>query len=115
MKSSFDGIDPSYENVGRTLGLTKTRAFFHVTLPLAKNGLLAAAIITWARAVGEFGATVTLAGATPMKTETLPTAIHLGFAAADIPKAVSAILILIFISMGALVLLRRIGYRERLQ
>jgi len=51
---------------------SKLEVFFKVTLPLARNGLIAAFVLTWARAVGEFGATVMLAGATTMRTETLP-------------------------------------------
>lgn len=115
MKSTFDGIDVRYEDVSRTLGCSKTMAFFKVTLPMAKSGLIAAAIITWARAVGEFGATITLAGATAMKTETLPVAIHLGFATADIQKAVAVIMVLILIATFSLVLLRQISYRINLQ
>lgn len=114
MKSTFDSIDPRYEQVGRTLGCSKVRAFFRVTLPLAKNGLVAATILTWARAVGEFGATVTLAGATAFKTETLPVAIFLSLATADVEKAVAVIIVLIAISVVALFILRRIsgtGYR----
>ena len=109
LKSTFDSIDPRYEQVGRTLGCTKLKAFCTVTLPLAKNGLIAAAILTWARAIGEFGATVTLAGATKQKTETLPIAIFLNLATADVEKAVAVIFILIAISVVALILLRRIS------
>ncbi|MBN1253739.1 MAG: ABC transporter permease subunit [Deltaproteobacteria bacterium] len=109
LKSTFDGIDPRYEQVGRTLGCTKLAAFYKVTLPLARNGLIAAAILTWARAIGEFGATVTLAGATKQKTETLPIAIFLNLATADIEKAVAVIFILIAIAVLALILLRRIS------
>jgi molybdate transport system permease protein len=109
LKSTFDSIDPRYEQVGRTLGCTKLTAFCTVTLPLAKNGLIAAAILTWARAIGEFGATVTLAGATKQKTETLPIAIFLNLATADVEKAVAVIFILIVIAVMALIFLRRIS------
>jgi len=114
MKSTFDGIDPRYEQVARTLGCSKVRAFFRVTLPLARNGLVAAAILTWARAVGEFGATVTLAGAMAFKTETLPVAIFLSLSVADVEKAIAVIFIMIAVSVVALLLLRKIsgrGYR----
>ncbi|MBL7211588.1 MAG: ABC transporter permease subunit [Desulfobacteraceae bacterium] len=109
LKSTFDSIDPRYEQVGRTLGCSKLKAFLRVTLPLAKDGLIAAGILTWARAVGEFGATVMLAGATKMKTETLPIAIFLNLATADVEKAVAVIFILIAISASALIVLRRIS------
>ncbi len=109
LKSTFDGIDPRYEQVGRTLGCSKLKVFFRVTLPLARNGLIASGILTWARAVGEFGATVTLAGATSMKTETLPIAIFLSLATADVEKAVAVIFILIVIAAVALIALRKIS------
>ncbi len=109
LKSTFDMIDPRYVNVGRVLGCTGFQAFRKVTLPLARPGIVAAVILTWARAVGEFGASVTLAGATSMKTETLPIAIYLSFATADVEKAVAVIFVLIAIAGAALLMLRWIG------
>ena len=73
-----------------------------MVLPLAKDGLIASGILTWARATGEFGATVTLAGATAMKTETLPIAISLSLSSANIGQAVALIFILVIISLAAL-------------
>jgi len=108
LKSTFDSIDPRYEQVGRTLGCSKPEVFLRVTLPLAKDGLIASAILTWARAVGEFGATVTLAGATAMKTETLPVAIFLSLATADVEKAIAVIFVLVIISVVALLTIRKI-------
>jgi molybdate transport system permease protein len=108
LKSTFDGIDLRYEQVGRTLGCSKPEAFFRVILPLAKDGLIASSILTWARATGEFGATVTLAGATAMKTETLPIAISLSLSSANIGSAVSLIIILVVISLAALLLIRKV-------
>jgi molybdate transport system permease protein len=108
LKSTFDSIDPRYEMVSRTLGYSKFQAFRSVTLPLAKNGLIAAGILTWARAIGEFGATVTLAGATAMKTETLPIAIFLSLSSADVQKAIALILILVIIALVALFIIRKV-------
>jgi molybdate transport system permease protein len=108
LKSTFDSIDPRYEMVSRTLGYNKFQAFRSVTLPMAKNGLISASILTWARAVGEFGATVTLAGATAMKTETLPTSIFLSLSSADVQKAIAVILILVIIALIALLFIRKI-------
>jgi molybdate transport system permease protein len=108
LKSTFDSIDPRYEQVARTLGCSKPEAFFRVTLPLARDGLIASGILTWARAVGEFGATVTLAGATAMRTETLPTAIFLSLATADVEKAIAVIFVLIIIAVVALLAIRKI-------
>jgi molybdate transport system permease protein len=109
LKSTFDGIDPRYEQVGRTLGLSKPGAFFKIVIPMSKNGLIASGVLTWARALGEFGATVTLAGAVAMKTETLPTAIYLNLASADIDKAIAVVFILIIIALLALFIIRKIS------
>jgi len=112
LKSTFDSIDPRYEQVGRTLGCSKLKVFFRVTLPLARDGLIASSILTWAKAMGEFGATVTLAGATTFKTETLPIAIFLSLASADVEKAVAVIFILIVIAAASLIALRKISGRS---
>jgi molybdate transport system permease protein len=112
LKSTFDSIDLRYEQVGRTLGCSKPEAFFRIVLPLAKDGLIAAGILTWARATGEFGATVTLAGATAMKTETLPIAISLSLSSADIGTAVALIFILVIISLAALLIIRKLTGRK---
>jgi len=115
LKSTFDGIDPRYEQVARTLGCSKPEAFFRVTLPMARDGLLAASILTWARAVGEFGATIMLAGATAMKTETLPTAIFLSLASADVERAIAVIFVLVLIAVAALLVIRKlIGRRYQI-
>ena len=111
MKNTFDNISPKYEAVARTLGCSKMQSFFKVTLPLAKKGLLAAAIIAWGRALGEFGASVTLAGATRMKTETLSVAIFLNLATADVEKAIAVIFVLIILGLFVLIIIRKIGAR----
>jgi molybdate transport system permease protein len=112
LKSTFDGIDMRYEHVARTLGCSKPEAFFRVIMPLAKDGLIASGILTWARATGEFGATVTLAGATAMRTETLPISIYLNLASANTGQAVALVLILVVISLAALLLIRKVTGRR---
>lgn len=72
---AFERVDPRLEAVARTLGLGRWRAFLGVTLPLARSGLLAAAILGFGRALGEFGATVIVAGNIPGRTQTLALAI----------------------------------------
>lgn len=108
VKSTFEGISPGYEGIARTLGATRFATFIRVLLPMSRNGIVAAFLLTWARAVGEFGATVTLAGATPMKTETLPIAIFLSFASADVGRACTFILISMGISLAVLFTLRKL-------
>lgn len=72
---AFEGVDPRLEAVARTLGLGPSRTFLAVTLPLARRGLAAAAVLGFSRALGEFGATVIVAGNIPGKTQTLALAI----------------------------------------
>jgi len=113
LKSTFDGIDLRYEQVARTLGYSKLEAFFKVIIPLARNGIIASGILTWARATGEFGATVMLAGATAMKTETLPISIFLNLSSANVGQAIALILILVVISLVALLLIRLLTGRRQ--
>jgi len=111
MKPVFDGIDPRYEKLARTLGHTELGSFVRVTLPLAKDGVFGAAVLAWARAVGEFGATVTLAGATRFKTETLPIAMFLNLSVANLENAMAIILILLGLTVSVLLVSRKIAYR----
>lgn len=107
IKPAFDNLDPEYEQVARTLGKNKVQAFFEVTLPMCKKAIVAAGVLAWGRAIGEFGATVTLAGATRMKTETMPIAIFLNLAEANVTQVTAIILILIIISISVLYLVQK--------
>jgi molybdate transport system permease protein len=109
MRSTFEGINPRYEHVAQTLGCTPFQAFIRTTLPLSKNGMLAGSVITWSRGMGEFGAVLMLAGATRMKTETLPIALYLNMSSGELDLAIAAATILIFISGITLYLFERKG------
>ena len=74
-RTAFEAVDPRLVGLARTLGCGPIAAFFRVTLPLAWRGVLAGAVLAFARALGEFGATVMLAGNIPGKTQTLALAI----------------------------------------
>jgi molybdate transport system permease protein len=113
IKASLDEISPRYEAVARSLGSSSWQAFYKITLPLALKGLLASVILTWAKALGEFGATVTLAGAMPGRTETVPIAIFTALASAQIDKAIVLILILVVFGVGTLYGVRLMGGRRR--
>jgi len=102
IKAAMDEIPHRYEEVARTLGATPAKAFFTITMPLCKKGILAASFLTWAKALGEFGATITIAGSMAMKTETIPIAIYMRLANADIEGTVVLVFILIFIGLGIL-------------
>ncbi|RJP64524.1 MAG: ABC transporter permease subunit [Candidatus Abyssobacteria bacterium SURF_17] len=109
MKATFEAVPLRYEKVARSLGCTEWNAFWKVVLPLSKSGLMASAILVWARALGEFGATVTLAGATERKTATIPTSIYLSFASADVDRALTLVLILLLVATASLIGLRRVA------
>lgn len=102
IKSGFDEIPPRYENAARTLGASSFQAFWTVSLPLCSKSILSTLIFAWAKAVGEFGATITLAGTMAMRTETLPVAIYMRLSVADVEGAV--VLITILLAVGLLVL-----------
>lgn len=109
LRSTIEDIDPRMEFVARTLGCNRIQSFFKVTLPLAKNGLIASIIITWARALGEFGAALMLVGATRLKTETLPVSLFLNMSCGDLKLALAAATILIIISVVSLFIFEIIG------
>lgn len=73
---AFEGVSPRFEQVARTLGASPLRVFASITLPLAMRGLLAGAVLAFARALGEFGATIMVAGYIPGKTATLALSIY---------------------------------------
>src|SRR3990172_4412980 len=75
-KAAFEGVDKNLENAGRTLGLTEPEVFFRVSFPLAWPGILAGTMLAFARAMGEFGATLMVAGNLPGKTQTLSLAVY---------------------------------------
>jgi len=109
LRSTFQGINPRYEYVAQTLGCSESQAFWRVTLPMSKNGLLAGSIITWSKAIGEFGAALMVAGATRMKTETLPISLYLNMTSGHLNLAIAAATILIIISLASLFVFERYG------
>ncbi len=106
IKAAMDEVPTRYEEVARSLGASPLKAFLTITLPLSKRGILAAFILTWAKSIGEFGATITLAGTMAMKTETLPIAIFMRLSTADIEGTVVLIFILVFIGFLTLSFVR---------
>lgn len=76
MKSGFSGIDKDLEDAGRSIGANEWQVFRYISLPLAGRALMTAFILGFARALGEFGATLMIAGNIPGKTQSVPTAIY---------------------------------------
>jgi molybdate transport system permease protein len=75
-RTAFEDVNPVFEQIGRTLGAGEWRVFFTITLPLARRGVCAGALLAFARALGEFGATIMVAGNIPGQTTTLSVAIY---------------------------------------
>ncbi|MBO4522147.1 MAG: molybdate ABC transporter permease subunit [Methanomicrobium sp.] len=109
LRSSFAMVNPRYEHTARTLGCSEWNTFVQVTLPMAKSGLIAGIVITWSKAMGEFGAVLMFAGAIAMKTETLPMALFINMTTGDIEKSVAAAIILLIISAVVLVAVEHWG------
>jgi len=109
VRAAFEDVDPSLENAARTLGSSELRVFFTITVPLAKRAILAAAALAFARALGDFGVTIMIAGNIPQKTQTAAVAIYDAVQAGrDEEAAVLAVIISIF-SVIILYTTNRIG------
>ncbi len=100
-RASLESIDPDLETASYTLGKSKGETFFRITLPLAKRGVIAGLVMSFARALGEFGATLMIAGNIPGKTQTMPLAIYEAVASGDEHTAQILALILTCISVAA--------------
>lgn len=105
VEGALRGADGRYEEAAATLGAGRWTTFTHVTLPLVAPGLAAGAVLCWARALGEFGATITFAGNYPGRTQTMPLAVYLALET-DVQAAVVLSLVLLTVSVAILAGLR---------
>jgi molybdate transport system permease protein len=112
MQVTFDQIDPRAEQVALTLGCTRAQAFWLVTLPAARKGVLAAATLAWARSLGEFGPVQVFAGAVPGRTVVLPTAIYFEQELGRLQSALAISLMMMVLAGCVLVLTRMLGLRD---
>jgi molybdate transport system permease protein len=101
-KAGFEQVDINVENAARTLGASEWRVFWTVTMPMAWPAVVAATILTFARALGEFGATLMLAGNIPGKTATIPVAIYFNIQAGHNDRALVLVAIVLAISFASL-------------
>lgn len=113
MRVTFDQISPRSEQVALTLGCSQAQAFWHVTLPQARRGMLAAFTIAWARSLGEFGPILVFAGATRMRTEVLSTTVFLELSTGNLENAVSVSLVMVVVALLVLLVLRWLGVEQR--
>jgi molybdate transport system permease protein len=105
VEGALRGADTRFEEAAATLGAGRWTTFTHVTLPLVAPGIIAGAVLCWARALGEFGATITFAGNFPGITQTMPLAVYLALET-DLQAAVVLSLILLTVSVAILAALR---------
>ena len=111
VKSTFDEVDRRAENVALTLGCTQWGSFFRVSLPLARGGIIAGGILTWARAFGIFGPLMIFVGAFRGRTEVLSSSIFLEQSVGNLEVALAIALLLVFVALIALVTIRLVGGR----
>ena len=95
----------AFEQIDRTLGLSETKIFFKIAIPLAWPGIIGGLVLSFARALGEFGATLMIAGNIPGKTQTMPVAIFFAVEGGDMNKAMLWVLIIVAISFIMIFLL----------
>lgn len=104
-RSAFEQIDKNMISAARTLGLSETKIFFKIAMPLAWPGIIGGLVLSFARALGEFGATLMIAGNIPGKTQTMPVAIFFAVEGGDMNKAMLWVLIIVAISFIMIFLL----------
>jgi len=102
-RGAFEQIDSSYIEAAKTLGYNEWSIFWRVVLPLSWPGVAAATILAFARALGEFGATLMLAGSIPGKTQTVPIAIYFASEGGNMEKAFAWVIIIIAVSLFVVV------------
>jgi molybdate transport system permease protein len=108
-KAAIESVDIEYEKAAFTLGKSEIETFFLVTLPLAKKGLIAGLVLSFARALGEFGATIMIAGNIPGKTSTMPLAIYRAFQSGEDQLATTLVIILTVVSIAVIYITTRIS------
>jgi len=115
MYVTFAQINNRQEQVALTLGCNQRQSFFYILLPQAKNGILTAASLAWARALGEFGPILIFSGATRMRTEVLPTTVFLEMSVGNIEAAVAVSLIMIVSGFAVLMVVRLFGDKKTIR
>ena len=108
-RASIESVDPNFETASYTLGKGRLATFFKITLPLAKRGVFAGVVLSFARALGEFGATLMIAGNIPGKTQTMPLAIYEAVASGDDRIARLLAIVLTIVSFSAIYLTNRLS------
>lgn len=103
VRTAFSDVNPRMEFVAKTLGASPWDVFRTVMLPVCRNSIISTLVLTWARGMGEFGATLMLVGVTRMKTETLPGSIYLSISTGNNETAMATAMIMLLLSAATLV------------
>lgn len=112
---AFEQIDRNVINAARTLGVSEWKIFWNITVPLAWPGIAAGTVLAFARALGEFGATMMVAGNIPGKTQTVPIAIFFAAESGEMGKAFVWVLLILFVSLAVMTLMNYwTGYQKRI-
>lgn len=111
-RTAFESINRDTINAARTLGASEFYIFRKVSVPLARNGIVSGVIMTWARALGEFGATAMVAGCIPYRTETMTIGIYMHAMSGDLGASVALSLLLMFSAFMTLIVFKYFGSRE---
>ncbi len=111
-RAAFQSVDHTLENAGRSLGAGEWRVFWRVTLPLAKRSIAAAAVFAFARALGDFGVTIMIAGNIPGRTQTMSVAIYDAYQSGNTAAANALVVILSLTALLVLFLMNRAGERQ---
>lgn len=109
-RAAIESVNPNYEQAARTLGAGELKVFLTVTLPLARQGIIAGLVLSFARSLGEFGATLMVAGNIPGQTQTIPTAIYFAVEAGHDQTAQILVALVTLISFGVIYW---VNYNER--
>jgi len=104
-RSAFEQIDNNIISAARTLGLSELKIFLKIAIPLSWPGIIGGVVLSFARAMGEFGATLMIAGNIPGKTQTMPLAIFFAVEGGDMNKAYLWVIIIVAISLIMILLL----------
>ena len=112
-RGAFESFDKSLCYAGKTLGLSNTYIFWNILLPYCKKGLMAGAVLSFARALGEYGATSMISGYTPGKTATISTTVYQLWSINDDTKAFYWVLVNIFISLVVLLFINNLERRQK--
>ncbi len=112
-RGAFEQIDPNILNAARTLGVSEWKVFWRVSVPLARPGIAAATALAFARSMGEFGATLMVAGSIPGQTQTIPIAIYFATLGGEMRVALFWVLVILSISLTVIVIMNNWNNAQR--